>query len=336
MVTRVFRGKEIPAILTQIREEHGDEAVILSTRELGREGIEVRVGIPREEMPSQQAVGAPVHGLSSAQPAIAWPDVQERLGGRATLKELLVGQGMDAAVIDAIMAKLPARITKKNSLTSVLGHALAEVIPFKTRFPNGRKVISFLGTTGVGKTTTIAKLAARLREALGLRIALVSADYLRVGAGYHLQTYASLLQVPCCAIDRNYALGEAIDRAIKPFNDYDAVFIDMPGTSPRDAKRIGEIKEWLESRPQIERALLLPAPGNSSDLRFSAQMFGRLEIHRLILTKLDESGCIGPVLSAAYWSGRPVSFLTTGQRVPEDIEPASAERLAWMLGRTLH
>lgn len=334
MVTRVFRGKEIPAILSEIRQQHGDEAVILSTRELGREGIEVRVGIPKEQ-PSSQVVMVS-EGNVSSQPSVAWPNLQERNGNRATIRELLHGQVMDSAVIDAILAKLPARITKKNSITAELAKALSEVIPFKTRFPNGRKVVAFLGATGVGKTTTIAKLAARLREALGLRIALISADYVRVGAGYHLQTYASLLQVPCSMIDTNYSLGEAIDRAVAPFKDYDAVFIDMPGTSPRDNKRIAELKSWLDSRPQVERALLLPAPGNSKDLRYTAQMFGRLEIHRLILTKLDESGCIGPVLSAAYWSGRPVSFLTTGQRVPEDIEPASAERLAWMLSRTMH
>lgn len=258
---------------------------------------------------------------------------------------------LEAELADEVIARvreeLPARELETADAATIrasLVRALCTLIRVESpadvasaRAPENRPLtLALVGPTGVGKTTTIAKLAARIQMAFGIRIGLVSADSFRVGAGFHLQSYASLLSLPFRGVDPSRPLGTELLKAIHELSEMDLVLVDTSGCSPREEERLDELGAALSAYEEMEKILVLPAPGNEVDLRNTARQFDRIGYNRVILSKLDESAYIGPVLSTAHWIGKPLAFLTSGQRVPEDIEPASSRRLGWMLTRTIH
>ena len=146
------------------------------------------------------------------------------------------------------------------------------------------------------------------------------------------------MNLPFRMVDGNSKTSVAaqLRRAVDAFRDYDLVLVDTAGCGPREKGRIGDLSEDLSQLPEAEKILVVPAPGNEMDLHAAASSFDQVGCNRIILSKLDESGFLGPIINTAIRLDKPVAFATTGQRVPEDIEPASARRLGWMLTRMMH
>ena len=252
------------------------------------------------------------------------------------LMQISQSQGLHINTAQQLFKNCLSLTNQKIDFREKLTYALDNILPIENRLPHKTKFVAMLGATGVGKTTTIAKLAARIKMAFDLRIALISADYYRIGAGYQLQTYANLMKLPYRALDKRKDLNQELDKSLEYFSAYDLVLIDAAGFSPYRDSRLSELRDLFSSRPEIERMLVLPAPGNEYDLIQSIERFSSVGFERLVISKLDESGFIGPVLNALRTAGKPLAFFTTGQRVPEDIEPASHRRLAQILTRTMH
>lgn len=323
MQTRVYRGKEISRVMNQIRKEHGDDAVIVSTRELERNMVEVQVQVA-ELLKSETDYYSPLD--------------QSHLQAKAvrTLEEMFQSQGIPQIlgnrIIQGYLNPENSHITHHDKLVA----SISKCVSVDTRLPLKNKFVALIGSTGVGKTTTIAKLAARMHMAFEARIGLISADYYRVGASYQLQTYANLMKLPYRALGNSQSIKSELDAALKSFKDFDLVFIDAAGFSPNEAERINELTDLFDCNNQIERMLVLPAPGNSYDLDRSVKKFSQVGYDRVIISKIDESGYSGPVLGALQTAAKPLAFLTNGQRVPEDIEPATYKRIAKILQRTVH
>lgn len=342
MKVKTYRGNEMESLMTQIKDEMGDEAIILSMKELG-DVIEVNVGTDQVDTPS----AGNLFDLSSAAEQIE--KIETKRSSKKTifnsnirqtqtiLIDILERQGIEPSLSQDIIRNSGIDGRVSLSADKYISNGLSNVLEFNSLIPQKSRVVAFIGATGVGKTTSIAKLAARIRMTFDLKIALISADSFRVGAGYHLQTYASLMNLPFRMIA---ATGEPtsiqLRRAVDSFKSFDLILIDTAGCGPRDSSRIADLVADISEVPEAEKILALPAPSNASDLHFSAQAFEKVGFDRVVLTKLDESGFIGPVINTVAKLGKPVGFLTTGQRVPEDIEPASARRLGWMLTRTMH
>jgi flagellar biosynthesis protein FlhF len=193
-----------------------------------------------------------------------------------------------------------------------------------------------VGPPGVGKTTTIAKLTARLQVALGIRVGLVAADTYRIGTDFHLGAFARLLGVPLATLDPSITFDRRIPEAVSRLEESDLIFVDTPGVVPHDSVQFDYLTQLLSACTESEKLLIFSAPTNEFDLGACAQAYCRLECSRAIITKIDESGFLGPVLNAVHGSELPLAFLAMGRRVPEDVEPASARRLAWMLMRRMH
>jgi len=204
---------------------------------------------------------------------------------------------------------------------------IADFIPVAPpiQLESGRtRVVALVGPTGVGKTTTIAKLAAYAKLELKQKVALLTLDTFRIAAVDQLHQYAEILQVPL-----HVALTvEDLKSALRFYQDRTLVLIDTPGHSPKDAAMMGQLRRFLDELPDVEVHLVLSATTKPKDLADIAQRFESLKPTRLIFTKLDETSTLGPLLSTLVRVKRPLSYLGTGQEVPQDLEMATSRRLA--------
>jgi flagellar biosynthesis protein FlhF len=187
-----------------------------------------------------------------------------------------------------------------------------------------RRVVALVGPTGVGKTTTIAKLAANFRLRDGIRMGLVTVDTYRIAAVEQLRTYAEIIDLPMKVVTSPREMRRALDE----LSGLDLVLIDTAGRSPRDELKIQELKSLLAEAQVDEVHLVLSLVASPKSLQATAEKFAPAGTTAMILTKLDEAVGMGSLLSVARRVPLPVSYLTTGQDVPDDIEHASARRVA--------
>lgn len=212
--------------------------------------------------------------------------------------------------------------------------AVAGLLPVSTpRAPtigraDGRPhVVLVAGPTGVGKTTTVAKLAAAFRAEHGLRVGLVAADAFRVGAVEQLRTYAQIIGAPVRPADGPSAVRDAL----ASLASCDVVLVDTPGRGHRDSARIDEVRALVEAARPDETHLVLPGSASAASLDAAVGAFGRVGATRIVLSKLDESETLGGAVAAVRRAGAAASWFTTGQEVPDDIERADAHRFAEIL-----
>jgi flagellar biosynthesis protein FlhF len=226
----------------------------------------------------------------------------------------------------------PDQCHDAESIRAALREAVEQCIPVAPPIravAGTRRVVALVGPTGVGKTTTVAKLAANFKLAHGARVGLITVDTFRIAAVEQLKTYAEIIDLPLVVVNNP---GE-MPRALDELGGLDLVFIDTAGRSPRDEVKIRELGEFLlQARPD-EVHLVLSAVAGHRSLRAALERFAMVQVDRLILTKLDEADSLGGVLAVLGLCNRPVSYLTTGQAVPDDIEPADRKRLARLILR---
>ncbi|RLB15044.1 MAG: flagellar biosynthesis protein FlhF [Deltaproteobacteria bacterium] len=186
---------------------------------------------------------------------------------------------------------------------------------------------AFIGPTGVGKTTTLAKLAARTALEQGKKVALITLDTFRIAAVNQLETYARIMGIPMEVASTRSELRKAIARHA----DCDHLFVDTVGRSPRDTKEIGQLMDLLKVSKKIRGYLVLSATTDLSQLLLAETKFRALAYESYIFTKLDEVEDASSMVNFLLCQSRPVAYFTTGQQVPEDVEPASKKKLAKLI-----
>ncbi len=190
--------------------------------------------------------------------------------------------------------------------------------------PGRRRLVALVGPTGVGKTTTIAKLAANYRLREKCRVGLITVDTYRIAAVEQMRTYADIMDLPMEVVSTPREMRAAIDR----LSDLDLVFMDTAGRSPRDELKIQELKSMLAEAEADEVHLVLSSVTSASSLTRTAKKFATVGTTSLTLTKLDEATGLGNLLPVLRGSHLPLSYLTDGQNVPDDIQVAEPRRLA--------
>lgn len=180
-------------------------------------------------------------------------------------------------------------------------------------------ILSLIGPTGAGKTTTAAKLAAWYGLKEGYKVALLSMDCYRIGATDQLRTYARIMRMPCEVAMHK----EDLTRLITKYQHYDIIIVDTAGKSPYDHSHIEELEDWFSTVPGLRPYLVLSATTKKEDLKHTLEIYSYLDNAGLILSKLDETRSYAKLCQQVASSDLPVSYLTTGQKVPEDFVPAS-------------
>ncbi len=193
--------------------------------------------------------------------------------------------------------------------------------------PGQPRIVALVGPPGCGKTTTLVKLAVNYGLAARRPVLLLSMDTQRVGAAEQLRSYAAILGVGFQVLETTAALAQAIEEN----RGKELIFIDTPGFAFGDLEDSTSLAHFLSTRPDIDTHLVLSASMKSADLTRMVDAFEVLRPQHLLFTKLDETGSFGSIFSEAARTHKPLSFFTTGQRIPEDLEAASQTRLVELI-----
>jgi flagellar biosynthesis protein FlhF len=195
-----------------------------------------------------------------------------------------------------------------------------------------RRVVAAVGTAGVGKTTTLVKIAARFRRRHGGRIALLGLDTRRVGAAEQLQTYGRLLSVPCHVADTEAQLSTALEG----LGETDLLLVDTPGLAPGQIEALADLGRTLGRIGDVEIWWLASATTRSADLALAGGAYRSLPLKRLMITRLDETRQPAAMLEVALKSGLPIAGISTGPEIPGDIAWGDARVVARLvLGQSL-
>ena len=189
------------------------------------------------------------------------------------------------------------------------------------------QIIAFIGPTGVGKTTTVAKIASDAVLNRKLKVALINVDQFRIGAEGQLKTYAQILRIPLKSVGTE----DQLNAAIRDFRKYDLVLIDTTGRSQRDTDALNQQKKLLQECHSVRTELVLSATTRDSELTDIGKRFSNFHPEGIIFSKLDEAISFGAIYNLSRRLKLPLIYFTTEQKVPEDIEPATQERMAALL-----
>lgn len=252
--------------------------------------------------------------------------------GMSSFFTTLVDAGVDETLSKEVMQRLYQSlhgealndvVTMEKQLVSILGRMLRTMVPSVVN-KHGPLIEVFVGPTGVGKTTTLAKLAMR-RDLFGAKTAaIVSADNYRLAATEQLKIFAGLIDVPLSVV---YSPDE-IRHAIEEHRDKDLILIDTAGRSQSDAEQFSAMKDLMHGAEPDDVHLVLSATAKTSDLLSAFRRYQGLPVTRIVFTKLDETTSLGTLFNFAVKAGEPISFISFGQNIPEDIRPATSDELS--------
>jgi flagellar biosynthesis protein FlhF len=241
----------------------------------------------------------------------------------AEVPEELAREFVERVRSDARSADLSDAALLKNRLSTLIAAEIPVAPPIEL-LAGRRRIMALVGPTGVGKTTTIAKLAANFRLKQRRRVGLITVDTYRIAAVEQLRTYADIIDLPMEVVSTPREMRAAVER----LSHLDLILMDTAGRSPKDEVRIQELSGLLAEAAPDEVHLVLSSTSSASSLTQTAQRFAAVGTTSLVLTKLDEASGLGSLLPLVRASKLPLSYLTHGQNVPDDIEAANAGRLA--------
>ena len=236
---------------------------------------------------------------------------------------------------NAIINDIENSMKKESNLDSILASVYQKIIlkfgePEAIEDDDRRKIVFFIGQTGVGKTTTIAKLASDFKLTRSKNVAMITADTYRIAAVEQLNTYASILDVPVNVI---YSPSEIVE-SIEELSDYQMIFVDTAGRSHKNTEQRDEIIEMISNvrnsdiDADIVIFLVMSVTTKYRDMVNICDAYKSLNSYRLLFTKLDETDSVGNILNIKLYTGAPISYITCGQNVPDDIESVDVQKLA--------
>jgi len=351
---------DIKEALEQIKKDLGEDAIILSTRSVKKGGF-LGIGTKRylevtavcEDKEQEKAESSEVYKLQELlvknREKRQEEEIRELKQMLQEMKQMLgmqrlndlpqnlqrILKGLQAQEVDQTVAGKIVEYLRISygdvSLDDSLRRSLAEhLLAFvKTEVPALEGTVLFSGPTGVGKTTTLAKLAARLKIVEKKQLAILTLDTYRIAATDQLKTYATIMDIPMRVA---YTPKEA-KIELDAMKSFDVVLIDTAGRSQNNDMQMSELKALFDVIQPNLAFLVISMNSRFSDLKDVLERFQVARHTHLILTKMDETRTFGHLINAPLVGGIPVAFITNGQRVPEDIVEANAKDIAHLLSR---
>ncbi|MBC7342896.1 MAG: flagellar biosynthesis protein FlhF [Clostridia bacterium] len=338
-----YYATSIPEALNQVRKDLGRDAIIVDQRRvrrgpwwniLGRRYWEITAAADDN---SYSSLSPFVQIEQRVQKVESWLQEFSRNTAAARKaaeadrwREVLEKADLNSSLIDRVLSSLPEGY-RNSQPPEVIWEQLVEQLaglfaPGSGMQPSS-KVLSFVGPTGVGKTTTLAKLAALMAVYHRKRVALITTDTYRIGAVEQLRTYAEILGVP---LEVANSPGQ-LRQQVSAHQDKDYIFIDTAGRPSRNAMMIQEVAGFTKGVGSSETYLVLSCGTKTEDLFRIVKDFRPTQYRKLIFTKLDETESLGNIANIGASTGLPIAYITTGQRVPDDIEAAQPRRLAELI-----
>jgi flagellar biosynthesis protein FlhF len=321
MFLKRFRANNVRDALRATREELGPHALVLSTEMVPAYGLRGLMGVREVEITAaierEPSVARPEESVNRQAPAgAALPDHVAELAAR------LAATGLDESIASEVARSIPTSARRGATparLRDALAARLADLAAPDREYARAEV---FIGPPGCGKTTTIAKIASQERARGGQRLGLLAADGFRIGAIEQLRTYADILDAPfkvARTADDLHALLEQRSRT--------PVLVDTAGRSPSDsaARKLFRV---VGEAAGVRTHLVLPASTSVAAARRILDGYAEARPTRLVLTKVDEADSLSPLVSLLHERQVPISYLGTGQRVPEDLNRATAQLLA--------
>ncbi len=323
------RQSEQPPVVENQQPKSGDGGINLNN-------------IPRQDLEEikKLLLNTLVRSQDGGVKSVQWPDAtlsnlvvtEVTSAEKAPLERELERQGIEPELQGKILETvntLPLG-QGEETLKGRLGEAFGRLIRFAGTLrmkKNAPRIIALVGPTGVGKTTTTAKLAAMYALNRGNKVALVTMDIFRVGAVEQLKTYTKIMGIPLEVASAPKELERAVDR----HSDCDLILIDTAGRSHKDADKLEEMKGFLETTIQADIYLCLSATTKDRELEEILNRFSIFPISKVVFTKLDECESVGCIVNLLLKANLQIAYFTTGQRVPEDIEVATSVKLAELI-----
>ena len=248
------------------------------------------------------------------------------------LYQTLLDNEVDEKYANQILDELEKISNKGSNIDYILSHIYQKLVlkfgqPKPIEFQGSKPTVAFfIGPTGVGKTTTIAKVASRYKVDEGKKVAFLTADTYRIAATEQLRTYANILDMPLTIVYSS----EEIQDAVRNLSEYDLILVDTAGFSHKNAAQCEDVKKLiggLSAGNKTEVYLVLSATTKYRDLQDMCNIYRTFADYRLIFTKLDETSCYGNLLNIHLYSGADLSYATYGQNVPDDIEVFNTQKI---------
>jgi flagellar biosynthesis protein FlhF len=263
----------------------------------------------------------------------AIPNVPEELTEQyLQLIQNQVAEELAAEIIRNIRSQLrPEYLKNAEFVQDMMAEQLEKLIPVAGPISRtkaaGPHIVALIGPTGVGKTTTLAKLAANLKLREKRRVGLITLDTYRIAATEQLIKYANIIGSPLRVVSNI----DDLRSAIESMNDCEFILIDTAGRSPRDALKLSELRSFLDAAAADEVHLVLSTTASQECVELAIEKFAEVRCDKIIFTKLDEAAHVGVVLNVVRRMNKSLSYITTGQDVPDDIEVGRGKRLAQLI-----
>ncbi|MCF6464719.1 flagellar biosynthesis protein FlhF [Clostridium sp. Cult2] len=350
MKVKKYTGYTTFEAMTKLKRELGSEAIVLNTRTIRQKGlfglfkkplIEITAACEKKDLlPSINTQEDKLNKINNELAILR--NMVEQISSDVKEKDLelsteldkyrmkLITNGVEYITATSILKKLNEQInfenkdnwTIKNIIKQTLMEYIGQVKPLSLENPF-QNIIFFVGPTGVGKTTTLAKIAAQLVMKGKYDIGLITSDTYRIAAIDQLKAYSDILQLPLEIIYDE----EDMYKSLVTFKDKDIIFVDTAGKNHRDIDENDEIFKIMNSINNKEVFLVLSGTTEYNTLKSIIDHYSFIKDYKIIFTKIDESEGLGNILNVKYLTENPVSYITTGQNVPDDIEILDREKV---------